>query len=109
MPAAGTFEASSLWNAPRPLNEPLTCSDSSFNASGAVTPSEPAASSMTGVRRTCGRIRPQAASTSVREIIGLLRFSSPVIGGGVPEGDGGVMGKGALMTPPPCTTRHLPR
>ena len=27
MPAAGTFDASSLWKAPRPLNVPLTCSN----------------------------------------------------------------------------------
>ena len=73
MPAAGTFEASSLWKAPRPLNEPLTCSDSSFSASGAATPSEPAGSSITGVRRTCGRMRLQAASTSVRPIMDQAR------------------------------------
>ena len=37
MPAAGTFDASSLWKAPRPLKVPLTCSDSSFSASGAAS------------------------------------------------------------------------
>src|SRR5262245_3567217 len=70
MPAAGTFEARSLWKAPRPLNVPLTCSDSSFSAKGAAMPSEPLLSSITGVRRTCGRMRPQAASTSLRPIMG---------------------------------------
>src|SRR5882672_3575306 len=70
MPAAGTFEAKSLWKAPRPLNEPLTCSDSSFSATGARTPSEPAGSSSAGVRRTCGWMRRQAASTSLGPIMG---------------------------------------
>src|SRR5437763_13165437 len=70
MPAAGTLEANSLWNAPRPLKEPLTWSDSSFSASGRRSPSEPSGSSSAGVRRTYGRMRLQAASTSLRTIMG---------------------------------------
>src|SRR5215831_1439051 len=88
MPASGTFEARSLWKAPRPLNEPLTCSDSSFSASGAATPSVPAGSSSAGVRRMCGRMRRQAAATSfaatghmTQEMVEVGRAGARILGG----------------------------
>ena len=104
----GTFEASSLWNAPRPLNEPLSCSDSSLSASGAATPSAPAGSPIAGVRRTCGRMRPQAASTCLRPIIGesfSFLFPPPSLGGGGRRPEG--RHANGRSPPPPCG--HLPR
>src|SRR4029450_3921475 len=101
MPAGGTFEARSVWKAPRPLNVPLTCSDSSLSASEEPRPSEPAGNSITGVRRTCGRMRLQAASTSLRPIM-ISSWGSEAAGRDVAQGvvevrRGGGRGLGGLV------------
>src|SRR4029450_11073387 len=127
MPAGGTFEARSLWKAPRPLNVPLTCSDSSLSASEEPRPSEPAGNSITGVRRTCGRMRLTAASTSLRPmmisswgseaagrdvaqvVVEVRRGGARVLGGLVvaAQADGpGVIGIGAELLD--LVSRHQP-
>ena len=66
-PAAGTSRVSRLANAPRALNEPACCSSSSLKLEPAkARPKSAARTSITGVRRTCGRIRRSTSAIASR-------------------------------------------
>src|SRR5216684_7735952 len=62
-PAHSACKARTWLNAPRALNEPVTCRDSSLSDG-------PPARAVRGVRTVYGAIRSRAACTSAREIIG---------------------------------------
>ena len=55
---------SSLWNAPRTLNEPVRCNSSSFTVTGAPSSADSPGLGTVGVRSTWSAIRCAAAVTS---------------------------------------------
>jgi hypothetical protein len=66
---------SSLWNAPRTLNEPVRCNSSSFTVTGAPSSADSPGLRTVGVRSTCSAIRSPAAVISSRPSSSLTRPS----------------------------------
>src|SRR6516164_9216738 len=72
IPAAGTVFERMRLNAPLGLNEPVTCISSSFRKTSASGCSRPRFRRITGVVRTYGSIRFQAASISDGVVVDIL-------------------------------------